>query len=732
MMPRVCVLLLAAAFSPAIVRAQGAADAYVNEEARELVRLARLRRDAVDRRIEAYTTTARERMSVGLRAGIAEKLLFRRETVTDIAWERDGPVRLNVRAAREVVPPANARAHVPAALSDYVPHLAFDPFDSEMLLRFDTTSIRHPLSDGSEAHYRFQAGDTTVIRLPDGRSVRLRELRVLPRRHDPRLVNGSFWLDAATHAVVQAYFKLARPYDADLDPDSDVPGILKPLRADVDFFAIEYGLWELRWWLPRLLAVQGFVQVSRVRMPLAYERTYEAYTVRGDTAGPLIANDTTSRPCRPRVSFSIQVGTGDPPPDSVRRAREDSARAARAARRAEAGDTATVEECDREFFVTTAPDAVLLNSPELPPTAYEGDVELIPEEELRAIVERVRSLPGVPWSIRPPRLEWGWRGPGLVRYNRVEGLSLGARLLFDLGPATLATEGRIGLADREPRGEVAFERRGENVHTRAAAYRRLATATVSTNPHGTFASLGALLLGRDEAEFFDARGGEIVVRPPESRMQWYDVRLYAERQRPVERNTDFSIAHLIDSEQRFRENFTADAADQLGALLRLRAALGLDPASPQLAAELSLGGETGDYDIARPEALIRAGAPLLFGLHLGVEAAAGTVEGTAIPAQALWRLGGAATLRGYDGGSVVGERYWRTRAELARGVQAARVALFSDMAWAGSRNTFESDGALLSAGAGLSLLGGLVRLDLARALRSPTGWKLHFYFNGVL
>jgi hypothetical protein len=80
----------------------------------------------------------------------------------------------------------------------------------------------------------------------------------------------------------------------------------------------------------------------------------------------------------------------------------------------------------------------------------------------------------------------------------------------------------------------------------------------------------------------------------------------------------------------------------------------------------------------------------------------------------------------------VGERYWRTRAELARGVQAARVALFSDMAWAGSRNTFESDGALLSAGAGLSLLGGLVRLDLARALRSPTGWKLHFYFNGVL
>src|SRR5690606_13485127 len=118
--------------------------------------------------------------------------------------------------------------------------------------------------------------------------------------------------------------------------------------------------------------------------------------------------------------------------------------------------------------------------------------------------------------------------------------------------------------------------------------------------------------------------------------------------------------------------------------------------------------------------------------RLGVEAAAGTVEGTAIPAQALWRLGGASTLRGYDGGVLVGERYWRARGELARGIQAARIAFFSDIAWAGPRNTFESVGALLSAGAGVSFLGGLVRLDIARALRSPTGWKAHFYFNGVL
>lgn len=52
-------------------------------------------------------------------------------------------------------------------------------------------------------------------------------------------------------------------------------------------------------------------------------------------------------------------------------------------------------------------------------------------------------------------------------------------------------------------------------------------------------------------------------------------RIYAERQRSVERNTDFSVTHLIDSDHTFRENFTADAAEQLGARVRLRTALGM-------------------------------------------------------------------------------------------------------------------------------------------------------------
>ena len=42
------------------------------------------------------------------------------------------------------------------------------------------------------------------------------------------------------------------------------------------------------------------------------------------------------------------------------------------------------------------------------------------------------------------------------------------------------------------------------------------------------------------------------------------------------------------------------------------------------------------------------------------------------------------------------------------------------------------DPLLLSAGVGASFLDGLVRLDLARALRTPTGWRVDLYLDAAL
>jgi hypothetical protein len=754
--------LVLSALSPALAIAQDLAAAYVNESARELVRLARQHRDLVDGRIASYTTTVRERKELRARTGVMERMLYWHEMVTRVRWERDGAVRMEVLGARGATPLLKAGTRAPDGdeFGRLLPDLIYDPTNPDALLLFDSTVVRHPLASDGEQHYRFAAGDTTVIRLPDGRTLPLHELRIIPRRRDPQLINGSFWLEAGSHALVRAYFKLARAYDGDLDGKSlaalshfiglhaigdrlddrggeRYPGLLKPVRVELDYVALDYALWHSHWWLPRRVAWQGIAQLGSIQVPASYERTYETYSVHGDTAAPLLARpDSLPRSCRFRnVHFRVSPADSAAT-DSARQVYFDSIRARRAQqeqllakRRAELfGNNPPVNYCIGPEVIMTAPaESVLLNSPALSPV-HTNDATQIGERGLGEIIRQVQAIPDPPCCSLAPRLQWGPTGPNLLRYNRVEGLSVGARVTQQLSASTaLETVARIGSADRTLRGEAAVDRRGDLVHSRFAAYRGLPTVMPSIMTHGTLASLGALASSRDDADYFDAMGTEITVRPPELRRQWYDLRLYAERQRAVDRNTSFSIAHFLDSDRDFRDNFVADAADQIGVRLRLRGSFGTSP-GVSVSGEVSLGAETGDYRILRPEASLRITAPLLFGLSLGLEGAAGSVEGPDIPTQALWRLGGASTLRGYAVNTLVGERYWRVRAELGSGGQIGLIP-FADAAWAGPHNRFNVEDAHFSVGIGLSFFDGLVRLDLARRLQLADGWRLHGHSN---
>jgi hypothetical protein len=706
-------------------------DAYLDEGAREMVHQARIRRTMVDHRIRSYETTAVERISFGLRAGIGERLLYRRETASHIHWTRD-TVRIDVRGAREVLPPFSGLPQIPADLSGYVPALAFDPVDSEMLLRLDSTTVRHPLAAGSEAHYRFATGDSTVIRLPDGRTVRLHELRIQPRRSERDLIAGSFWLEAETHAVVQAYFRLARGYDSSRDPDAS--GLAPTLRAELDYIALDYGLWDLRWWLPRTVAAKGMAQISGFRMPLEFERRYDAYTVVGDTVAlPTLAEAVQSepRPCRPPVQFAVQARVGNSAPDTAaaarRAAQRDSIRLARAEAAEAAGDSVRTI-CDRAFIVTKAADDELFASDLLPGSIFAGE-QLIDDEQLRRIADRLRSLPGAPWRMESPVLQWGRRAPGLIRYNRVEGLSLGARALFGFGGAGADLELRASTAG-EIGAQLGLEREGDIVRSRIAAYRRLDVADISAQPFTLGSSLGALLSGRDDHDYFRALGAELSLRPPLVRTQWYELRLFAERQLSVARESNFHLPRVFDAERSFRDNLEADAADQLGATLRLQAAGGQNPRLPRWGAELELHGETGDYQFLRPAARLRMSAPLGQRLAAGLELGGGSSFGDT-PAQRLWQIGGAPTLRGYEAAAARGEAFWRGRAEMATGTPFARATVFSDIGWAGPRSALGDSRPLRSVGGGLSFLDGLFRVDLARGVQNRQ-WRLHVQLDGLL
>ncbi len=314
-----------------------------------------------------------------------------------------------------------------------------------------------------------------------------------------------------------------------------------------------------------------------------------------------------------------------------------------------------------------------------------------------------------------------------MRYNRVEALSVGVHSGLDLGRLTLDGTARLGIADLEPNAELSVATASTGSVRRITGYRRLAAANPDTRPFGFGNSFKSLFFGTDDGEYLRAAGAEFIAKPPVSADQWYDLRLYGEHQTHARRETDFSVPHLLDSDQLFRPNIDAAKADQLGAALTLRTTHGFDPEAFRWGGELYLAGETGTYRFARPGLMLRAVLPVA-GLALAVEGGAGTSTGE-VPVQGDWYLGGPATLRGYDGGVLHGTSCWRSRVELSRNRPAARLTLFSDAGWAGSRDEFALSHPLVSAGAGLSFFDNLVRLDLARGLRAPLGWRADLYLS---
>ncbi len=727
---QVAIAVAVAVLVPAAASAQASTsdDTYRDETARRLVTRARARRATLDRSISAYTTFMKERIGVGIRALRRDRMLYHRELALRITWRRDSVGDIEVVGAREGVPIALTDQQVPEDLLQDADDYAFDPSANRLAIGSDSGFIIHPLSEGSEAHYRFASGDSTLLSFPDGRRLRLYELRVEPRRADAHLVAGAVWIEGDGHGVVRLLTRLARPIDFEVDFErrasggdttttatarprdgrggqqggDGIPGFLKPLRAEVRFFAIEYGLWDDRWWLPRLVSFDGVATVGGfATVPVRYELTYEDYEVTGDTTrapeprAAAVPNDTARARCRERFGEDVAC-----------RCRQGRCFA----------------------FTVTMPDdsAALVASAALLPSFRSTTDTMLAEQEISDLARQIGGLPGLPGQtvLRPPR--WG-----LLRYNRVEALSLGARGEVESGAWRLDGLARLGAADLVPNVELGVGRDGVAARTRLAGYYRLAAADTANRPFGVLNSGRALLFGTDDGDYFRAWGVELHGRPAITLPRTYGWRLYAERQRPVRKETDFSLAHVFDRDRRFRRNLVADSADQLGAAATVRGTRTFGAGGATFGVELSLDGAVGTFDFVRGALTARATTPLPGPLMGGVELAAGTSDGI-VPAQSRWYLGGPHTLRGYDGGVVAGAEFWRARAELANDFPAARVALFADAGRAGPRGTVSLRNALLGVGVGASFLDGLVRIDAARATRAPTGWRVDLYFDGVL
>ncbi|UCG76572.1 MAG: BamA/TamA family outer membrane protein [Gemmatimonadota bacterium] len=711
-----------------------AEDAYHDEEARRLIGRARKARGRADTTLHSFEVTWRERAYIGLDAQRQrrERLLLRQERAARVHW-RQG----NQRTVRWL----GIRQQAAFGRMEEDPDLTFSFLDpsSDRLFLGDAWAI-HPLADTAGAHYRYRSGDTLRISVAGlDRTVSVLEVLVEPREARFDQVAASLWFDEETAQLVRAVYRPARDFNLERDQPEDageVPRFLKPIRFATDWAVVEYGLQELEWWLPNRIAFKGRGRIAdAAAFPLEVEWSFDGYALNvPETLDP--GEEVPS-------GWRRIVLRGDSAQDQWRQRRR-ARREERNDRAGQAGeldavvvgpDTAVAADSASNAgsaVIILPPREILESSDELPEPIGTG-APLLSPAEIRAARDRLASIALPPDIPGRPRLI----GPlSLTRYNRVEALGLGLGLSVPTGAHTaLRVTGRFGVADLEPKGELRFGRVTERSEIGIAVYRRLAPTGDWGNPLGLANSLNALLFGADDGQYFRATGFELAAGRAFGTFR-LDGRLFAERQRGVEKNTDFSLANLIGGSD-FQPVIPADSADIFGISARLRAWNSAESAGPRISGTVwgELGG--GDFDYGRVAGSAAAVLPLGTRFATAVEAGAG-ISGGGLPIQRLYYLGGPYTVRGYETGALRGEHFWLGRLEIAAllgrvdrygPARAVRLVGFFDAGWAG--DGFSTEGHALAVGGGVSLLDGLLRIDLAKGLDAIGLWRLYVYGDGL-
>ena len=699
----------------------GAADAYRDAPARALILRAREARDREIEGIQSYEGLLRERVYVGLTAARfrRERGLFERDRIARLPRNANGDLASHWIGARQAIPIVGAdtrldelaaegrvgeagaelrddlRRELPNELlhDEDLPAFAFDPAGDR--LAFGDDWALHPLADTAEAHYRFSSGDTLRIHLPPDRDLVLLEIRVEPRRADFHLVAGSLWFEAEAASLVRATYRPARAFNLLLDEPEDaedVPGFLQPIEAEISYITVEYSLHEFRFWLPRRFALEGEARMGRVvRIPLTVEWQVRDYAV----------NEAVS---------SIPT-TGPLPPGWSRR------------------EARIEDENGKVSYVTVVVPETgqLLASPELSddfgqrsPTAFtDAEVDEL-KGELQALLPTYRAF--------RPTLGWGL-SQGLTRYNRVEGLSIGALAAVPVSPATtVELEARMGTGDRELNGAFRIRSGSSDRQWVGSGFRELRPMGDWTTPFSISSSFANLVTGNDRAQYYRVTGASLERSTTGTRVR-LGLSGFYERHEAAVATTDFNLMGVFRDDS-LRSVLAADPAEVAGARANLRWFSGIDPNGLILTGQLLGEVAGGDAEYRRAAATLSASHPLPFGLAGAVEVGGGALWGDVL-LQRTYFLGGAATLRGFDDGDARGPAFWRARSELATGFAGARLALFGDAGWAGPRDAVTFDDPFVSVGVGASLLDGLFRMDLSRAVRRGSSFKVDFYLDGL-
>jgi hypothetical protein len=686
---------------PIIVTAELLRTAYRDDQSRQLVARARHERLTQDSSLDSYEAIGRQRLTVtgGIGAG-PQHIAYRTESAFHIRW-RDGAgaeVRLTgARVGSLIVPEADTHALEANVLNPDMSPIPYSSGQEPLWPASRTTGagvdelLEHPLATGAEAYYTYESGGTTRIRPPNGRELVLRELEVRPRSPQPNLAVGSLWFDDATGQLVRAAYRLAAPIALHIETPTAVlgasknpspiammviKGLVSPFKVEVSGIAVEYALYQGRFWLPRSRSLEARAQVSFANVRVEIEQSFTYPMINGPaTFAPVVVNDPTID--RPIAPDSLTGERARQWRDSVWRARI----AAYDAHTAAFADSLNKGLCDSTGYhrvasirfaiglpvaVTFPCDlSVLTNSPDFTGPLYAANEDVFDRKLRDDVIDR--ALPfGAQAAITLgplPRPDFQY-GLSMTRYNRIEGLSSGIHVEQQLGGGyVVGATGGIGTADREPNGDLSFARTTLNTTVALRGYNRLVSANDWGNPLSFGSSISALLFGRDEGFYYRASGAELAWTS--ERAAPFTWRLFAEQERRARQHTDYTWGAS------FVPNIEAATGAYVGADVRWLHTTGIDPHELRTITNVRLEAAAGDSMYGRGALDLTLARALVGRVSGSLTLSAGSSVG-ALPAQRRWFLGGTQTIRGQSADTAQsGNAFWMTR---GAGVGAAGLS----------------------------------------------------------
>ncbi|UCD23832.1 MAG: hypothetical protein JSW51_12480 [Gemmatimonadota bacterium] len=713
---------------------QGDTTTFSNAATAELYARARVRHVRQDSLVRDYRALVHTRMDVtaGRSRFARQTALVAHETVAQITWRSPNDLKVQVRGARSAMPVFGMMAGISPELDEelereggeFRQEVWFDrPWfiprslgDSVRLMGVPDRAALHPLARTATEHYRFSITDSVRMSVP-GREVRAVKMRVEPKELAPSLVAGDMWIDQETGDVVRLTVVFVGEYLWE-EPSGNTPQDSADAREDNEWATrfltveadIEYSLVARQYWLPyrQLLAITARVPwFVNATIPARAVSTFSEYQVNTSPSVEFVVpleEDSTGERTRTRE-----------------RGRMDEERPSTRDERYRSGYYQAGRWSNGRWEVDVPPADSLV--------AYQWAEEFrvsLDADEQKRIQQSIAELADISEGLPP---EWvgkrtfqmAWeRFSDIVRFNRAQGFSLGAGFQFRPGPrfTTVLLTGRFAFGDLKPNLSAVWRRDGPGGRWDLSGYWDVHEVEPWTHGLGVGNSINAFFAGHDDAEYYRVLGGGVSYAWYTGPLRNFELGAYYEYQESMPTEVRAPIPNIFGDGE-FPPNRPIVEGEYLRGSLTRSDELGL--------VELREGAEVlGNKDNVVARFWGSATVPFSLLRRTGAFVVrAGVLVGDSL-AQMDFRLGGPQTVRGYTYGTRADRQFWSAQLDFA----LRRSAIWTPVLFADIGDTFSSD-PLVGGGIGLSLLNGMMRLNLSKGFRPTSNVRFDLVFRAA-